>query len=134
MAERKRTAMRSRRSSKKDPLEQKAAQVERMIEDVRETAFSGDVREVSGEVSVVDQHDADVAAVVYGREEQETVRQVLEREAAQIEDARRKKADGTYGICEDCGRPIPPERLRALPEATRCVECQRRSEASRRGA
>ncbi len=27
--------------------------------------------------------------------------------------------------CKGCGRPIPPERLEALPEATRCVECVR---------
>lgn len=33
---------------------------------------------------------------------------------------------GAYGICEECSDPISPERLRALPEATRCVRCQRR--------
>ena len=29
-----------------------------------------------------------------------------------------KFALGTYGICEDCGRPIPAARLKALPMAT----------------
>ncbi len=32
-------------------------------------------------------------------------------------------AGGTYGRCEVCGNPIPPERLEALPGVTRCVNC-----------
>lgn len=32
---------------------------------------------------------------------------------------------GTYGICVDCGAEIPEGRLRALPDAVRCVPCQR---------
>ena len=31
--------------------------------------------------------------------------------------------DGTYGVCEACGRAIPAERLEARPTATRCVAC-----------
>ena len=26
--------------------------------------------------------------------------------------------------CADCGEPIPAKRLKANPQATRCVECQ----------
>jgi RNA polymerase-binding transcription factor DksA len=32
---------------------------------------------------------------------------------------------GTYGVCVDCGEDIPEGRLRALPDAVRCVPCQR---------
>jgi DnaK suppressor protein len=32
---------------------------------------------------------------------------------------------GTYGVCVDCGDEIPEGRLRALPDAVRCVPCQR---------
>jgi hypothetical protein len=32
--------------------------------------------------------------------------------------------------CASCGRPIPPERLEAMPEATRCVPCQQRTEST----
>ena len=32
---------------------------------------------------------------------------------------------GTYGICVDCGEEISEGRLRALPDAVRCVPCQR---------
>ena len=33
-------------------------------------------------------------------------------------------AAGTYGICVDCGAPIPEGRLHAIPDAERCVSCQ----------
>ena len=35
---------------------------------------------------------------------------------------------GTYGQCTDCGSLIPTLRLQALPEASRCITCQERSE------
>lgn len=123
--------MAQRRKTPKNPLEQKAEWVNHLLDGVQKDAFSGDEREISGEVSLVDQHEADIANVVYEREQEETMRQVLQREAAQIEDARKRMAEGAYGICEDCGKPIPEARLKAMPEATRCVECQRRYEAAR---
>src|SRR5439155_13104879 len=46
---------------------------------------------------------------------------------ASIEDIDRALAkieDGTYGICEGCGRPIPKARLKALPHASLCVACK----------
>jgi phage/conjugal plasmid C-4 type zinc finger TraR family protein len=127
----KEAAMAEKKTTGNDPLERKAGQVQKLLESVQKTAFGGDERDISGEISIVDQHDADVAGVVYDREEVETTRQVLEREAAQIEDAKKRKAEGLYGICEDCGNPIPEARLQAMPEATRCVECQRKQEAAR---
>jgi RNA polymerase-binding transcription factor DksA len=48
------------------------------------------------------------------------------REAiAAIRVALERLADGTYGVCVDCGSPIPLERLEALPEAAFCVACPR---------
>lgn len=43
---------------------------------------------------------------------------------AMLEDVRRARQrvqDGTYGVCEVCGTPIPEGRLEARPWATRCV-------------
>ena len=34
----------------------------------------------------------------------------------------------TYGRCEACGKPIPQARLRMLPFAEMCVQCQREAE------
>jgi DnaK suppressor protein len=48
----------------------------------------------------------------------------LNKEWAQVQAARQKLLEGQYGICQDCGRPIPRARLMALPYATLCVRCQ----------
>jgi DnaK suppressor protein len=34
-------------------------------------------------------------------------------------------ANGAYGACNSCGEPIAEERLKAIPEATRCSGCAR---------
>ena len=45
------------------------------------------------------------------------------QEVHQIREALKRIADGTYGICTQCGQPIDPRRLKALPTATRCISC-----------
>jgi DnaK suppressor protein len=49
----------------------------------------------------------------------------LEQMAARIDRALAKIDDGTYGICDVCGSPILPARLRAAPESVRCIDCAR---------
>ena len=44
--------------------------------------------------------------------------------ADQIEAALARLDEGTYGICERCGKPINPERLEAFPYVAYCIECQ----------
>ena len=64
-------------------------------------------------------------------EQREINSQLLEieaRELAQVENALKRMEEGTYGICEVTGKPIPLARLQALPYATRCVEAQRELE------
>jgi DnaK suppressor protein len=59
----------------------------------------------------------------------------LERVLARTERAVAKLDDGSYGMCDVCGDPIPAGRLRALPDAVLCVRCaqaQRRSPGPRR--
>lgn len=45
-----------------------------------------------------------------------------QRECAEAAPPARRRA------CADCGDPIPPRRLRALPQTTRCTPCQARQE------
>lgn len=55
---------------------------------------------------------------------------VLAESRAEIDRALAAIAEGRYGLCEDCGEGIPPERLAVVPEATRCVDCQRARDAA----
>jgi DnaK suppressor protein len=45
-------------------------------------------------------------------------------ELAEVDAALARFAEGCYGSCETCGMPIPCERLRAMPEARRCIACE----------
>jgi DnaK suppressor protein len=59
----------------------------------------------------------------------------LETGLARTERALAKLDEGTYGICDACGEPIPPARLRAMPDGVLCVACaaaERRVQAPRR--
>jgi RNA polymerase-binding transcription factor DksA len=49
-------------------------------------------------------------------------------ELRELEAARARIADGSYGVCADCGADIPVARLRAQPAALRCIACQQRHE------
>ena len=42
----------------------------------------------------------------------------------EIEAARQRIREGSYGVCSDCGLEIPVERLLAYPTALRDVQCQ----------
>ena len=120
--------MPDQRSRADDPLTRRAADVERLREFVDKTSFSGDETEVAGELSAQDQHPADVSDVTEQRARDYAIKQMLEAEADQIREAQRRRAEGKYGICENCGRPIPKERLEARPEATLCIDCQKERE------
>ncbi|MCG2708864.1 MAG: TraR/DksA C4-type zinc finger protein [Thermodesulfovibrionales bacterium] len=45
-----------------------------------------------------------------------------------IDAALEKLQEGTYGICEDCGGKINEERLKVLPFAIYCKDCQEKIE------
>jgi len=46
----------------------------------------------------------------------------------EVESALRRMAEGTYGLCERCGVAIDFARLKAVPQATLCMSCQRQAE------
>jgi DnaK suppressor protein len=48
----------------------------------------------------------------------------VRRELSGIEHALRKFEEGTYGKCDNCGKPIDPARLEALPQASLCLDCK----------
>ena len=54
-------------------------------------------------------------------------------ELRSIDAALQRIEEGTYGICEDCGKPIPSARLIAIPNAVQCLECKRAEEGHRSG-
>jgi len=48
----------------------------------------------------------------------------VREQLAAVEHALAKFDDGTYGLCDSCGKPIGSERLEALPQASLCLNCK----------
>jgi len=72
--------------------------------------------------------DADRATVSFEHEMAMGAAARETRELKLIEEALSKIASGTYGTCEECNEPIALARLKALPFATYCIDCQERLE------
>lgn len=77
-----------------------------------------------GELSSVDQHQADIGTETFNRERDLSILENVEAELADIEHAIRRLDEGTYGTCEACGKPIDDARLEAIPAARFCLEDQ----------
>lgn len=105
-------------------LEQRLEELRRTRTAMRRESDGG----TSGEVAHVDNHPADEATETHERELEVTTRMFLDEEERRIGEARRALAEGTYGTCTGCGAPIPSARLAAVPEAVRCLDCQRHFE------
>lgn len=71
------------------------------------------------------------AATAYSELEKESVDigNVKER-LGEVVRALGKLENGTYGLCDCCGKPIPPARLEALPQTTYCIDCKVRMSRS----
>src|ERR1041385_2288773 len=87
----------------------------------------GNMQDELGEVGGwgTDNHLGDMASVTFDRELDEGLEEGAQQTLQQIDRALQKLDDGTYGVCERCGRPIAEERLRARPWATLCIDDQR---------
>jgi DnaK suppressor protein len=48
----------------------------------------------------------------------------LDASLREVRRALAKLDEGSYGTCDDCGGPIPAERLEARPATARCVACR----------
>ena len=91
-------------------------EVQVRIRDQREADAWGKVNEVldAGESSEADiQEDIEFALI-----------QMKAETLTKINDALNRLEEGTYGYCAECGGEISDKRLRALPFAVRCKECE----------
>ena len=81
-----------------------------------------------GELSNLDQHQADIGTETFDRERDLSLLEQVEAELADIEHALERLEEGTYGTCEACGKPIGDERLEAVPAARFCLQDQDKAE------
>lgn len=101
-----------------------AAERERTLQQIARLTHDFDaVVEASLDSNADDEHDPDGATIAFERSQVDAILQQAKRHLAEIDAARRRLDEGTYGTCENCGRPIAPGRLEARPTARTCIEC-----------
>ncbi len=72
----------------------------------------------------VSMHPADDASEMFEREKNLTVLNTLRVTIEDLDSALQKVDAGTYGVCDNCGKPIGEKRIEALPSAVYCIECE----------
>lgn len=70
------------------------------------------------------QDPADAGTTLSDTDRMDAVLAAVQVQRREVMDALLRIEHGTYGMCADCGSPIPEGRLDARPEAVRCVACQ----------
>ena len=94
--------------------------------------------ELESELSRLTEPPSEGASVSFGKRIGDGTTEAVERlsttaaarsiadSIADIDRALAKIDEGSYGLCDECGERIAPDRLEALPAASRCVDCARR--------
>jgi RNA polymerase-binding protein DksA len=108
----------------REALLEERRRVEAAIENLH-ADHPGTMSDETGEDAVYDNHLADTATETYDRELDYTLEENSEHLLGEIEAALKRIEEDTYGVCPNCGKQIPEERLEALPWATLCINCQR---------
>jgi RNA polymerase-binding transcription factor DksA len=70
-----------------------------------------------------DEHDPEGATIAYERAQLQSILTQARADLESLAQAELRFRNGTYGLCERCGNPIPEARLEALPAATHCIPC-----------
>jgi DnaK suppressor protein len=107
-------------SAERKSLQARLAAIDRDIALREQGRIAGDNTPTSDTLDTVQEAMA--------KEEALTVRVALLQRLRVLGRAEERIREGTYGLCELCGRSIPTARLRAVPEALRCVPCAEREE------
>ena len=104
--------------------------LEAQYKELEESSFGTNQSELTGEMGS-DEEYADAGTATFERERDlslvNNLRDLMER----IDKALAKIEDGTYGLCDRCGKPIEKLRLKALPYANLCIKDKQAEERVR---
>jgi len=102
----------------------KKEEIEQILKSKQED-FARPITESINDLSMYDQHPADIGSEMYEREKDAGMLELYELELEKINDAIQKYNQGKYGVCDECGQPIERRRLETLVNTTLCSNCAR---------
>lgn len=88
--------------------------------DERLTTITNDVRHTD---EVVERDFEEMATQNENNEVQDFLGNSARVEIAAIKQAIARIDSGDYDVCQTCGEPINPERLKAVPFSIQCIKC-----------
>lgn len=105
-------------------LDHERARERELLDHLDEGLLGVGQRDALSELSVCDNHPADIGTETFERSKDIGLRDRGRVRLVKIDEALARLDEGSYGTCGQCGDPIPEARLEAVPETTLCVHCQ----------
>jgi RNA polymerase-binding protein DksA len=105
---------------KKRLLEERE-ELQRQAAEIDESSFGGGQSELTGDIASFDEEFADAGTATFERERDLSLSNNIKDLMDKIDRALERIDEGSYGLCERCGRPIEKARIKALPYATLCI-------------
>ena len=111
-------------------LQAERKDLQAQYDDIAEGTFSTDQSDLTGEMGF-DEEYADAGSATFERERDLSLVNNLRDLMDRIDKALAKMDQGTYGLCDRCGKPIEKARLKALPYANLCLKDKQAEERVR---
>jgi DnaK suppressor protein len=99
-------------------------------DELEESTFGTNQSDLTGEMGF-DEEYADAGTATFERERDLSLVNNLRDLIDRIDKALAKIDEGTYGLCDRCGKPIEKLRLKALPYANLCIKDKQAEERVR---
>jgi RNA polymerase-binding transcription factor DksA len=88
---------------------------------IEEDSFASTQSDMAGDVGL-DDESADAGTATFEREKDLSIEQNVRDLLDKIARALKRVDEGTFGICERCGKPIEKPRIKALPYVDLCIK------------
>jgi len=102
-------------------LEDERVELDTQLTTIVEDTFATTQSDLSGDVGL-DDESADAGTATFEREKDLSIENNVRDLLQKIERALRRMDEGTYGVCDICGKPIEKARIKALPYVDLCIK------------
>ena len=114
----------------RERLRAERSDLQAQLNELEASTFSVNQSDLSGEMGF-DEEYADAGTATFERERDLSLVNNLRDLTERIDKALTKIDEGTYGLCDRCGKPIEKLRLKALPYANLCIKDKQAEERVR---